>query len=194
MKTFPVNNQPVRIELETRTGEFEPCLEYTQRKVSDLKMMFHDSLAVESTVQAGDPVVYEIRAHPFQTGNSDMVLGTTRIFPGKIGNEYHMTKGHFHERSDQPEVYYCVQGEGFLQMMTADGEYVSHPWRAGVVSHIPPQFAHRVVNTGATPLVFVSIYHTAAGHDYRPVEQRGFKYCIVERDGQAVEVLSPQWS
>lgn len=194
VKTFAVNNQPTRILLDTNTGAFEPCIEYIQRRISDLRMMFQDSVAVEDAIQAGDRVVYEIRAHPFCTDNSDMVMGTTQIFPGKIGHEYHMTKGHFHQRDDQPEIYACVQGKGFLQMMTAEGEYISHPWEAGVVSHIPPQFAHRVVNTGSIPLVFVSFYHLAAGHDYRPVEERGLKYRIIERDGQAVEILSGKWS
>jgi glucose-6-phosphate isomerase len=105
-----------------------------------------------------------------------------------------MTKGHFHEANNQPEIYHCVQGEGFLQMMTLEGEYVSVPWKTDTITHIPPQFAHRVVNTGNIPLVFVASFHVAAGHIYGPIESKGFKYIIVEKDGKPVEMLSPKWA
>jgi len=156
--------------------------------------MFSDKAAIEDILRRGDRLVYEIRYYPFFTSNSDMALGTTIIFPGKVGNEYHMTKGHFHEREDQPEVYHCVQGEGVLQMMTREGEYVSAPWKADTITHIPPQYAHRVVNTGTFPLVFVAVFHVAAGHEYGPIEQRGFRYKVVEKDGKMAEVSNPRWA
>ncbi len=194
MKNVPVNNYPTSIQLDIHDGKFEPCLELEQRKVSDLAKMFSDKAAIEDILRRGDRLVYEIRYYPFFTSNSDMALGTTIIFPGKVGNEYHMTKGHFHEREDQPEVYHCVQGEGVLQMMTREGEYVSAPWKADTITHIPPQYAHRVVNTGTFPLVFVAVFHVAAGHEYGPIEQRGFRYKVVEKDGKMAEVSNPRWA
>jgi glucose-6-phosphate isomerase len=194
MKNVPVNNYPTSIQLDIHDGKFEPCLELEQRKVSDLAKMFSDKAAIEDILRRGDRLVYEIRYYPFFTSNSDMALGTSIIFPGKVGNEYHMTKGHFHEREDQPEVYHCVQGEGVLQMMTREGEYVSAPWKADTITHIPPQYAHRVVNTGTFPLVFVAVFHVAAGHEYGPIEQRGFRYKVVEKDGKMAEVSNPRWA
>ena len=194
MKNVPVNNYPTSVQLDIHDGKFEPCLELEQRKVSDLAKMFSDKAAIEDILRRGDRLVYEIRYYPFFTSNSDMALGTTIIFPGKVGNEYHMTKGHFHEREDQPEVYHCVQGEGVLQMMTREGEYVSAPWKADTITHIPPQYAHRVVNTGTFPLVFVAVFHVAAGHEYGPIEHRGFRYKVVEKDGKMAEVSNPRWA
>ena len=194
MKNVPVNNYPTSVQLDIHDGKFEPCLELEQRKVSDLAKMFSDKAAIDDILRRGDRLVYEIRYYPFFTSNSDMALGTTIIFPGKVGNEYHMTKGHFHEREDQPEVYHCVQGEGVLQMMTREGEYVSAPWKADTITHIPPQYAHRVVNTGTFPLVFVAVFHVAAGHEYGPIEQRGFRYKVVEKDGKMAEVSNPRWA
>jgi glucose-6-phosphate isomerase len=193
MKSIPVNNQPVTVQLNISDGVFTPCMELDQRKVSHLAKMFYDLQAVDAIIRQGDRPVYEIRYYPFITDNSDMALGTTTIFPGKVGNEYHMTKGHFHARNDQPEVYHCVQGEGILQMMTLEGEYVAAPWKQDTITHIPPQFAHRVVNTGATPLVFVAVFHVAAGHVYGPIEERGFRYMVVEEDGKPKEVPNPRW-
>jgi glucose-6-phosphate isomerase len=193
MKTWPINDNPVSIEIDLTTGIFSPCLEYEPRCLSKLANMFHDRDAVDQSLETGDPLIYEIRYYPFITRNSDMVLGTSRIHPGKIGDEYYMTKGHFHETDNQPEIYHCVQGSGYLIMMNQEGEFHSIPWKAGTITHIPPQYAHRVINTGSTPLVFVSSFHVAAGHDYGMIEEKGFKYLILERDGAPAEVLNPKW-
>jgi glucose-6-phosphate isomerase len=151
-------------------------------------MMFSDKEAVEQEIALGDRVVYEIRYYPFKTSCSDMGLGVTRIFPGKVGDEYHMTKGHFHAAGDQPEIYFCVRGNGYLLMQTAEGDFQAEHWKPGVITHIPPMWAHRVVNTGDDILFFVASYHLAAGHDYAPIEEHGFAKLVVEREGKPVLV------
>ena len=192
MKELVIHDLPVTVQIDTTTGEFIPCLEKVARRVSDLAMMFSDQQIVQNLIRMGDKLVYEIRYYPFITSKSDMALGTTAILPGKVGDEYHMTKGHFHARDDQPEIYYCVQGEGFLQMESRDGDYHSVPWKAGTITHIPPQYAHRVINTGSTNLVFVASFHVSAGHEYDLIEARGFKNIIIEQHGKAVEVPNPR--
>lgn len=182
------NDYPISVRFDLRSGIFAPATKTVQRRVSDLRMMFQDQHAVEESVAAGDHLVYEIRYHPFVTSKSDMALGVTRIFPGKVGDEYHMTKGHIHERDDQPEIYYCVQGQGYILLDTLQGEFRAEPWEPGVITHIPPMWAHRVVNTGNDLLVFVASYHLSAGHDYSLVEKQGFSKIILERDGKAVLV------
>ncbi len=194
MKTVPINDFPVSVQLDIPSGAFEPCQETEFRKVSDLAMMFSDQNAVEEIIKNGDQLVYQIRYYPFITSKSDMALGTTIIKPGKVGKEYHMTKGHFHEADNQPEIYHCVQGEGILQMMTIDGEYFAAPWKKDTITHIPPNYAHRVVNTGFTPLVFVASFHVAAGHVYGPIVEKGFKYIIIQQNYKPVEVLNPKWA
>jgi glucose-6-phosphate isomerase len=61
-------------------------------------------------------------------------LGTTRIQGEKVG-EYYMTKGHYHEAENQPEIYFCVKGEG-TAMETLEGEFQSERWTS-TISHIP---------------------------------------------------------
>ena len=180
------NDYPISVQFDYKTGIFDPSLKLDERRVSDLKMMFNDKQAVGQILDSGDRLVYEIRYYPFITSNSDMALGVTRIFPGKVGNEYHMTKGHIHARDDQPEIYYCVQGTGYLLMDTLEGEFVATPWMPGTITHIPPMWAHRVVNTGDDLLVFVASFHISAGHEYSAVAERGFAKIVVEKDGQPV--------
>jgi glucose-6-phosphate isomerase len=184
---------PISVQFDFNAGTFAPYRQKVDRRVSDLAMMFHDQLAAQAAIAGGDPVVYEIWYHPFETSKSDMALGVSRIFPGTIGDEYHMTKGHIHERDDQPEIYFCVKGEGYLLLQTVEGEFRAERWTPGTISHIPPMWAHRVVNTGNETLVFVASYHLSAGHDYRPIEEKGFRQLVLKRDGGPVLVDSPRW-
>ena len=187
------NDYPVSVQFDFATGKFDPVRLRDDRRLSDLRMMFHDRAAVDRLLDAGDPLIYEIWYHPFETSKSDMALGVTRLLPGKIGDEYHMTKGHIHERDDQPEIYFCVQGRGYLLLQTLDGEFRAEPWTRGAISHIPPMWAHRVVNTGDDMLVFVAAYHLSAGHDYAPIIERGFRMLVLERGSQPTFVESGRW-
>jgi glucose-6-phosphate isomerase len=184
--TLQKEDYPISVEFDFEKGEFAPFQSKAERKVSDLAMMFADSEAAAELVKNGDPLVYEIFYYGFTTSVSDMALGVTRIQPGTIGGEYHMTKGHFHEAHDQPEIYFCVKGEGYLLMETREGEFRVEKWTKGTISHIPPMWAHRVVNTGSEPLVFVASYHLAAGHIYEPVVEKGFEKRVIDESGKPV--------
>lgn len=190
-ETILENSKPTAVQFDILTGQIEPCSVYEPRHVSNLAEMFFDQDSVQKAIEEGDPAVYEIRHTHFVTRNSDMALGVSTIFSGKIGGEYYMTKGHVHERDDQPEIYYCVRGSGLLLMDDLNGDFRAAPFNTGTIVHIPPQYAHRVVNSGADVLIFVSAFHLAAGHDYAPVRQKGFAYRVCEEDGQPVLVKNP---
>jgi glucose-6-phosphate isomerase len=179
-----VNDYPISVRFDPEVGIFSPCIETIERRVSDLRKVFYDHQAVQSILNSGDRLIYEVRTYPFITNKSDMTLGVTRIFPGKVGDEYHMTKGHIHERDDQPEIYYCVYGCGYLLMDTLNGQFRVEPLESGVIVHIPPMWAHRVVNTGNGLLVFVACFHVPAGHDYSLIERQGFTQIVVESYGK----------
>jgi glucose-6-phosphate isomerase len=184
---------PITVHYDFDLGEFSPKERSVSRKVSDLSQMFHDKPAAQTLIKQGDPLIYEIFYYGFKTSLSDMALGATRIQPGKVGDEYFMTKGHFHEAKNQPEIYFCVKGQGYLLMQTIEGEFLTEKWEVGTISHIPPMWAHRVVNTGNEPLVFVASYHLAAGHNYGPIEEKGFRKLLVEINGKPEFVLNEKW-
>jgi glucose-6-phosphate isomerase, archaeal len=185
------NNQPTAVQFDILTGQIDPCSVYEPRHVSNLAEMFSDQTAVQKAIAGGDPAVYEIRHANFVTRNSDMALGVSTIFPGTVGDEYHMTKGHIHVRDDQPEIYYCVRGSGLLLLDDLAGDFQAVPFNTGTIVHIPPQYAHRVVNTGADVLIFVSAFHLAAGHDYAPVKERGFACRVCQVNGKPELVKNP---
>lgn len=182
-KAAPIN-LPTAVQIDLNGGQMVPCTVHERRHVSHLAQQFSDQAAVRQVIEQGDPLVYEIYHHAFVTDQTDMAMGMSVIAPGKVGGEYYMTKGHLHERSDQAEIYYCVQGEGLLLMDDLQGDFRAEPFSAGIAIHIPPQYAHRVVNTGGRPLIFVSAFHLAAGHVYQPVAEMGFAALVVEEDGK----------
>ncbi len=187
------NDYPISVQFDFKQGAFAPVQSRSIRHVSQLDMMFYDKPAAQAMIQNGDPVVYEILYYGFETSKSDMALGMTRINPGTVGDEYYMTKGHLHARDDQPEIYFCVQGEGYLLLQTLDGEFRAERWTPGTITHIPPMWAHRVVNTGKDVLVFVASYHLCAGHVYQPIEDKGFRMLVLEKAGKPVLVESSRW-
>lgn len=188
------NDYPISVQFDFASGAFHPVKIREDRQLSDLKMMFHDKPAISEILAEGDPLIYEIWYHPFETSKSDMALGVTRLLPGAIGAEYHMTKGHIHERDDQPEIYFCIQGQGYLLLQTLDGEFRAEPWRPGAISHIPPMWAHRVVNTGDDMLVFVASYHLSAGHDYAPIIEKGFRKLVLQSAEGPTLVDNQRWA
>lgn len=191
MTTLPVSDYPVSFDLDFEAGRVSHYAERIQRRVSDMRAMFYDQPAARQAIAAGDPLVYEFFDTKFITTRSDMAVAITRLFAGRVGDEYFMSKGHQHQRDDQPETYICIRGTGYLLLDTLDGEFRAEPWQAGTITHIPPMWAHRVVNTGPDTLVYIGVYHAAAGHDYARVEAQGFAQVVVERDGKAQLVPHP---
>ena len=183
---------PISILYDTAAGKLEQYEKLVERRLSDLAPMYYDQDTVEALVGREDPLIYEIFYYSFPASKSDWGVGVSRIKPGTIGDEYHMTKGHFHEREDQPEVYICTKGTGFLLMETEGGDFQADEFLPGVVTHIPGHWSHRVVNTGADDLSYIGVYSLSAGHVYERVLERGFEQIVVRRDGKPVFVPNPR--
>ena len=184
-------DMPAHLQVDLNNGDFTHFADFFERRLSHLADLFSNQAAVEAELLQGDPLLYDVRRRPFITSLSDWVFAVTRIYPGTIGGEYFMTKGHFHLLLDQPEIYFCLQGRGCLLLETAEADFHAHWWTPGSVSHIPPGYAHRTVNIGNEPLVFTAIYRLAAGHDYAPIAQHGFTQLLVERNGEPELVPNP---
>ena len=132
------------------------------------------------------------RTGAHQTG--ELLHGISIVHPGKVGDEYFMTKGHFHAELATAEVYYCLAGQGMMVMETPEGQSAVSELRPGKVLYVPGRWAHRSVNTGADgDLVTFFVYPAGAGHDYGSIEKQGFRKLIVERDGRPAIVDNPRW-
>jgi glucose-6-phosphate isomerase len=167
---------------------------HIKRPLSSLRGMFLDDEALERVLQQGDPLVYEVYEIARPEADGELALGISVVHPGKVGAEFHMTKGHFHSVLDTAEVYYCMQGEGFMVMETPEGETSVAALQPGVVLYVPPRWAHRSVCTSRQgDLVTFFVYPGHAGHDYGTIEQQGFRKLVVD-DGSGIEIIdNPRW-
>ena len=186
--------RPFSIHLDFRTGELTPHDRTNIRKLSDMKGMFLDTEAERRILQKDNPIIYSFSEKILPEENGHLQLATTAIHPGKIGDEYFMTKGHYHRRPDTSEMYLGLEGEGCLLMQTVEGDFESIIIRPGTVAYIPPYWGHRMVNTGKTVFVFFAVYPGDAGHNYGDIERTGFVKILVEKDGKPLLLVdNPRW-
>jgi glucose-6-phosphate isomerase len=152
----------------------------SEKRIRDLKGVFGD----ETAFNKSDPemLVYKVQAHlPVKEGTpGGLFFGTTTIQPGKIGDEYFMTRGHFHAKADRGEYYWGVQGEGMLILMDTERETWAEKMFPGSLHYIGSYIAHRVANTGNTSLIFGACWISDAGHNYEEIEQNGFSSRLLE--------------
>ena len=164
------------------------------RTLKDLKKVFADQGALDAMLKEGNPLVYEFyELNDIPARSGDLRFGTTIIYPGKVGNEYFLTKGHFHTILDVAEVYYCLSGEGAMLMETPEGETSLCAVKPGDSLYVPGRHAHRSINTGNTPLVMFFAFRADAGHDYGTIEQKGYRKLVVDVAGVPMLVDNPRW-
>ena len=167
--------------------------ETTTRKLSQMKHMFYDLSAAEKILEDSDPLVYEFYELGCPERAGDLSFGTTVLYPGIVGNEYFMTKGHFHMVLETAEVYYTLSGEGYMIMESPNGDTTEMPLSKGQAVYVPRNYAHRTVNTGQVPLVLFYTFAADAGHDYGTIETTGYHKLIVEKDGKPAIIDNPRW-
>ena len=98
-----------------KSGKVKPIARY----VSNMVSQFADSAAAQELVDNGNPLLYEFYGLDLPEDDSGVLqFGTTILYPGKVGDEYFMTKGHFHTILDTSEIYYTLSGKGMMLMET----------------------------------------------------------------------------
>ena len=172
-----------------KSGKVKPI----QRRVSNMASQFADEAAARALVENGDPLLYEFYGLDLPEDDPGVLqFGTTILYPGKVGQEYYMTKGHFHTILDTCEIYYCLKGHGAMLMETPEGDVDFKELRPGEALYVPGRWAHRSINLGDEPLVMFFVYRADAGHDYGTIEEKGYRK-VVEQDGKPTLVDNPKW-
>ena len=139
-------------------------VENVSRTLGDLRGIFADVDAF-SRMPQNMPACEVSSFLPEQEGTpGGLYFGITYLHPGKVGNEYFMTKGHFHANIDRAEFYWGLEG--------------------GSLHYIPGGVAHRMANTGNTLFSFAACWPSDAGHNYREIADHGFAARLLEVDGK----------
>lgn len=154
---------------------------HVERKLSALKGQFHDQKACEKMISTNDQLVYEVYEIKRPEVAGEMIMGISIVHPGKVGDEFFMTKGHFHIHLETSEMYYCIRGKGYMVMETPEGDTSAEALIPGRILYIPPGWAHRSVCTSRDDdLVNFFIYPANAGHNYSTIERDGFRKVVVD--------------
>jgi glucose-6-phosphate isomerase len=158
-----------------------------QRHLADLRECFAGQAAYDAALAQGNPQIYAVTAVEPASGDGQLHYGLGIIYPGKIGREYFQTKGHYHSYRPAAEIYIGLKGEGIMLLEDeATGESRMVPLHANSAVYVPGHTAHRTMNTGSEPLVYIGVYPSNAGHDYGAIAKKNFRNIVVEHDGQPV--------
>lgn len=168
--------------LDLTTGQIEGT-DVLERRLSDLQGCFADEAAYQEQVRKENPVVYTVSSVKPADGDGDLHYGLGLIMPGLVGQEYFLTKGHLHEWREAAELYIGLRGEGAMLLEDEfSGESQLHPLGSNSTVYVPGNTAHRTINTGSSPLVYLGVYCAKAGHDYAFISERNFSEVVVAQE------------
>jgi glucose-6-phosphate isomerase len=146
---------------------------------------YADAAALERLIATNnDPIHYETFESPVPDECGQVKFGISQLYPGVVGDECFMTKGHYHTVLQTGEAYLGLRGRGLIMMKTTAGECRWEELRPGRLVYVPPCWAHRSINTGEEPLATLFIYPGDAGHNYGDIQTEGFPRRVFRCAGQ----------
>lgn len=181
------------VDFHPQTG-LSSTIEAGRRYLSQMAGMFADEAAYREALSGGDRLIYEFHGLPVPETPGDLAFGCSIVYPGKIGDEYFMTKGHFHTILDTAEVYYCLSGHGYMLLESPEGDWSALELTVGRAVYVPKRYAHRSINVHPDKaLCTFFVYRADAGHDYGTIETKGYRKLLVERNGHPAAIDNPGW-
>jgi len=184
---------PFSFRVDAASGVITPYDNLIQRRLSHMRGMFMDESATEAMLRAEDTLLYEVYEVKVPDEAGHLLVCTSITYAGKVGREYFMTKGHFHEKIQTAEVYHCLRGQGIMLMESERGDWKAEAMVRGKAVYVPPYYAHRSINTGQEPLISFCVYPGGAGHDYASIETKGFRKLVLEKNGTPQVEDNPKW-
>lgn len=166
----------------------------TERWLSQLAGVFTDESAYNQALANGDSLVYRVTNMEENTGEGQLHYALGVLMPGRVGDEYYMTRGHIHAWRPAAEVYICLSGQGLMLLQNdRTGESTAVDLTPSQLVYVPGHAAHRTINTGSTPLIYWGILSSEAGHDYEYVRQNPFKQVVIQGESGPVVLDREQY-
>ncbi|KAB0682788.1 glucose-6-phosphate isomerase [Aureimonas leprariae] len=167
--------EPGVFTVDVAAGELSGAATRYRKTFGDLAGLYADEAAFRRLLdeRGADAVAYEVTDHKPSSDAGDMIIGVTRMAPGKVGAEYFMTRGHIHAKADRPEMYYGESGHGLMLLESPDGEVRTVELRPRTLCYVPPYWIHRSVNVGTDDLVMTFAYPADSGQDYDIIAKAG---------------------
>lgn len=176
--------RPSSHRIDPASGDMRGASGCYEKRIGDLKGLYADSDAFTRLSQVDpDHVVYRVHEKRPQQAVGDLIFGTTWMEPGRVGDEFYMTRGHIHARANRPETYYGESGSGLMLLESPEGETEILEISARELVYVPPMWIHRSVNTGDTALVMSFCYPVNSGQDYEIIARSGGMAKRIVADG-----------
>ncbi len=174
-------NTPILTNLQTGNLQGATITE-SRRTVGDLQGYWLDS---DSAAAQANELLYVTQTwFCAEEGTEGAVLwGNTTLMPGHVGNEFFMTRGHWHVKGERGELCITTSGTGLLALMDKDRNTRFEKMSPGSTHYVAGFQAHRTINTGDVPLVFLCAWPADCGHEYDSILRDGFSQRVLEGDG-----------
>lgn len=188
--------QPIGCDVDLATGAMRNATGSYQKRFADLAGLYGDATAFAvMNSQIGDEIVYDVCEFRPSDRAGDVIFGVTRMSPGKVGDEFFMTRGHIHRKAERPEIYYGQKGNGLMLMESPEGEVSTVEIGPLTCCYVPPYWIHRSVNTGSEDFVMLFCYPADSGQDYGIIERSGGMRRRIVDDGRGgwKAVDNPAW-
>jgi glucose-6-phosphate isomerase, archaeal len=177
--------EPGTCVVDIASGELTGATNRYAKTLADLAGVYEDEAAYRAMLEKmAGTVVYEVTSYTPSNDAGDMIIGVTRMLPGKIGREFFVTRGHIHARANRPEMYYGESGRGVLLLESPGGDIRTVAFGPRSVCYVPPFWIHRTVNVGPDPLVMTFAYPADSGQDYDIIVKSGGMRSRVVDDGK----------
>lgn len=181
--------EPFALQLNLAEGTMAGAESCIARRASDMRGYYADESALERLIrEQQDPVHYETFESPVPEEYGQVKFCISKLYSGLIGEEFFMTKGHYHQTAETGEIYLCLRGQGLMMMKTTEGACNWQEFAPGRLVYAPPYWAHRSINTGDEPLISLCMYPGDAGHNYGDIRTEGFPKRVLRRDGKVTMV------
>ncbi|OJF97671.1 glucose-6-phosphate isomerase [Pararhizobium antarcticum] len=171
--------------VDISSGQLKGATNRYVKTFNDLEGLYGDTAAFQALASRhGNEVAYEVTDYKASSNPGDIIIGVTRMEPGKVGDEYYMTRGHIHARPNRPEMYYGESGLGVMLLESPDGQVRTIEIGPRTMCYVPPFWIHRSVNVGREPLVMTFSYPADSGQDYDIIAKAGGMRSRIVDDGE----------
>lgn len=180
---------PISMTILAGAGRLEGSNERYEKKLADLVGLYRDGDAFAARLGQDDgSPVYWVESSRTEPGPGGLITGISVLEPGRIGDEYAMTRGHLHATSDRAELYVGLAGRGVLLMESLDGRSEAVEIIPGTAIYVPGHWVHRSINVGTERLATLFCYPADAGQDYSIIERAGGMASLVVADADGYRV------
>lgn len=165
---------PVRLTLSPATGALGGSNGRYEKRWPELAGLYRDGTAYTERLSGDDgSPAYWVESSRTEDGPGGLITGISVLEPGRVGDEFAMTRGHLHALSDRSELYVGLSGRGVMLLETVDGRSEAIEVTEGSAVYVPGNWVHRSVNVGIERFVTLFCYGSDAGQDYAVIERAG---------------------